>query len=222
MVFLWVMGQARKSFSGRRVARGRPSAPGSSVGSDGDGRELGHCKSLLGALQEPSLYTVKAVFILDNDGHRLLAKYYDDTFPSMKEQMVFEKNVFNKTSRTDSEIAFFGGMTIVYKSSIDLFLYVVGSSHENELMLMAVLTCLFESLNYMLRKNVEKRCLMENMDGAFLVLDEIVDGGVILESDPQQVVQKVNFRADDSGLTEQSVAQVLQSAKEQIKWSLLK
>lgn len=30
------------------------------------------------------------------------------------------------------EIAFFGGMTIVYKSSIDLFLYVVGSSHENE------------------------------------------------------------------------------------------
>ncbi|KAF6298317.1 COPI coat complex subunit zeta 2 [Rhinolophus ferrumequinum] len=147
-------------------------------------------------LQEPSLYTIKAVFILDNDGHRLLAKYYDDTFPSMKEQMAFEKNVFNKTSRTDSEIAFFGGMTIVYKSSIDLFLYVVGSSHENELMLMSVLTCLFESLVHVL--------------------------SVILESDPQQVIQKVNFRADDSSLTEQSVAQVLQSAKEQIKWSLLK
>uniref|UniRef100_A0ABI8AIU4 Coatomer subunit zeta n=1 Tax=Felis catus TaxID=9685 RepID=A0ABI8AIU4_FELCA len=145
-------------------------------------------------LQEPSLYTVKAVFILDNDGHRLLAKYYDDTFPSLKEQMAFEKNVFNKTSRTDSEIAFFGGMTIVYKSSIDLFLYVVGSSHENELMLMSVLTCLFESLNHVLRKNVEKRWVLENMDGAFLVLDEIVDGGVILESDPQQVIQKVNFR----------------------------
>uniref|UniRef100_A0A8C0I4Y4 Coatomer subunit zeta n=1 Tax=Balaenoptera musculus TaxID=9771 RepID=A0A8C0I4Y4_BALMU len=184
-------------------------------------------------LQEPSLYTIKAVFILDNDGHRLLAKYYDDTFPSMKEQMAFEKNVFNKTSRTDSEIAFFGGMTIVYKSSIDLFLYVVGSSYENELMLMSVLTCLFESLNHVLSphktkagarassckdpalylikqwKNVEKRWLLENMDGAFLVLDEIVDGGVILESDPQQVIQKVNFR-------------VLQSAKEQIKWSLLK
>uniref|UniRef100_A0A452ULL3 Coatomer subunit zeta n=1 Tax=Ursus maritimus TaxID=29073 RepID=A0A452ULL3_URSMA len=54
-------------------------------------------------LQEPSLYTIKAVFILDNDGHRLLAKYYDDTFPSLKEQMAFEKNVFNKTSRTDSK-----------------------------------------------------------------------------------------------------------------------
>ncbi|XP_062072697.1 coatomer subunit zeta-2 isoform X3 [Lepus europaeus] len=130
-------------------------------------------------LQEPSLYTIKAVFILDNDGHRLLAKYYDDTFPSVKEQVVFEKNVFNKTSRTESEIAFLGGMTIVYKSSVDLFLYVVGSSQENELMLMAVLTCLFESLSHMLRKNVEKRWLLENLDGAFLVLDEIVDGGLM-------------------------------------------
>ncbi|XP_014375264.1 coatomer subunit zeta-2 isoform X1 [Alligator sinensis] len=144
--------------------------------------------------QEPSLYTVKAVFILDNDGQRLLAKYYDDTFPSMKEQKAFEKNVFNKTHKTDSEIAFLEGLTIVYKSSIDLFFYVVGSSHENELMLMAVLTCLFDSLNHMLRKNVEKRSLLDNMDGAFLVVDEIVDGGVILESDPQQVIQNVNFR----------------------------
>ncbi|EMP33786.1 Coatomer subunit zeta-2 [Chelonia mydas] len=144
--------------------------------------------------QEPSLYTVKAIFILDNDGQRLLAKYYDDTFPSTKEQKTFERSVFNKTHKTDSEIAFLEGLTIVYKSSIDLFFYVVGSSQENELMLVAVLTCLFDSLNHMLRKNVEKRSLLDNLDGVFLVVDEIVDGGVILESDPQQVIQKVNFR----------------------------
>ncbi|KAG8514942.1 Coatomer subunit zeta-2, partial [Galemys pyrenaicus] len=170
---------------GATAAQARDPAPPAETGEPAGRRsqcqgvclESGADRTLPCQLQEPSLYTVKAVFILDNDGHRLLAKYYDDTFPSMKEQMVFEKNVFNKTSRTDSEIAFFGGMTIVYKSSIDLFLYVVGSSHENELMLMAVLTCLFESLNHMLRKNVEKRWLLENMDGAFLVLDEIVDGG---------------------------------------------
>ncbi|TFK10647.1 membrane-bound transcription factor site-2 protease [Platysternon megacephalum] len=160
------------------------------------------------SLLEPSLYTVKAIFILDNDGQRLLAKYYDDTFPSTKEQKTFERSVFNKTHKTDSEIAFLEGLTIVYKSSIDLFFYVVGSSQENELMLVAVLTCLFDSLNHMLRKNVEKRSLLDNLDGVFLVVDEIVDGGVILESDPQQVIQKVNFRVDDSPLSEQSVAQV--------------
>uniref|UniRef100_H3AM19 Coatomer subunit zeta n=1 Tax=Latimeria chalumnae TaxID=7897 RepID=H3AM19_LATCH len=176
---------------------------------------------ILCLLQEPSLYTVKAVFILDNDGNRLLAKYYDETYPSIKEQRNFEKNVFNKTYKTDSEIAFLEGMTIIYKSSIDLYFYVVGSSQENELMLMAVVTCLFDALMQLLRKNVEKRSLLENLDGAFLVLDEIVDGGVILESDPQQVLQKVN-RVDENPFSEHSVTQVLQSAKEQIKWSILK
>ncbi|XP_041736756.1 coatomer subunit zeta-1 isoform X2 [Coregonus clupeaformis] len=183
---------------------------------------------------EPTLYTVKAVFILDNDGNRLLSKYYDTgLYPSMKEQKNFEKNVFNKTHKADNEIAFVEGMTIVYKCSIDLFFYVAGSAQENELMLMAVLNCLFESLSQILRKNVERRSLLDNMDGVFLVVDEIIDGGVILESDPQQVIQKVNYRADENPLSEQSVAQhitdklamtsnIMQSAKEQIKWSILK
>ncbi|CAD7681652.1 unnamed protein product [Nyctereutes procyonoides] len=159
------------------------------------------------SLQEPSLYTVKAILILDNDGDRLFAKYYDDTYPSVKEQKAFEKNIFNKTHRTDSEIALLEGLTVVYKSSIDLYFYVIGSSYENELMLMAVLNCLFDSLSQMLRKNVEKRALLENMEGLFLAVDEIVDGGVILESDPQQVVHRVALRGEDVPLTEQTVSQ---------------
>ncbi|XP_029428411.1 coatomer subunit zeta-2 isoform X3 [Rhinatrema bivittatum] len=129
-------------------------------------------------LPEPSLYVVKAMFILDSDGQRLVAKYYDETFPSAKEQKNFEKNTFNKTHRAEGEITFLEGMTIVYKSSIDLFFYVVGSSQENELMLVSVLTCLFESLSHMLRKTVEKQSLLENLDSAFLVMDEIVDCGL--------------------------------------------
>uniref|UniRef100_A0A8C1UBM8 Coatomer subunit zeta n=2 Tax=Cyprinus carpio TaxID=7962 RepID=A0A8C1UBM8_CYPCA len=126
----------------------------------------------------------------------------------VKEQKAFEKNIFNKTHRTDSEIALLEGLTVVYKSNIDLYFYVIGSSHENELMLMSVLNCLFDSLSQMLRKNVEKRALLENMEGLFLAVDEIVDGGVILESDPQQVVHRVALRGDDVPLTEQTVTQV--------------
>uniref|UniRef100_A0A8C5SD06 Coatomer subunit zeta n=1 Tax=Laticauda laticaudata TaxID=8630 RepID=A0A8C5SD06_LATLA len=150
---------------------------------------------------EPSLYTVKAILILDNDGDRLFAKYYDDTYPTVKEQKAFEKNIFSKTHRTDSEIALLEGLTVVYKSSIDLYFYVIGSSYENELMLMAVLNCLFDSLSQMLRKNVEKRGLLENMEGLFLAVDEIVDGGVILESDPQQVLHRVAVRVSEPYLT---------------------
>ncbi|XP_069763179.1 coatomer subunit zeta-1-like isoform X2 [Narcine bancroftii] len=148
----------------------------------------------LGAGTEPSLYTVKALIILDNDGERLHAKYYDNTYSSTKEQRNFEKTIFSKTHKNDSEIAFLEGLTIIYKNSVDLYFYIVGSPQENELMLMAVLNCLFDSLSQMLRKNVEKKSLMENLDGVMLITDEIVDGGVILESDPQQVIHKLNFR----------------------------
>ena len=74
----------------------------------------------------------------------------------------------------------------------------------------------------MLRKNVEKRQMFKQLDGVYLAVDEICDGGIISEIDPQAVIDKVAIRNDDIPLTEQTVAQVFQSAKEQIKWSLLK
>ncbi|CAK8696918.1 coatomer subunit zeta-1-like [Clavelina lepadiformis] len=171
---------------------------------------------------EPSLYTVKAILILDNDGERLLAKYYDDTYPTVREQKAFEKNLFNKTHKSDSEIALLEGLTVVYKGNVDLFFYVIGSAHENELMLMSVLTCVYDSVNLLLRKNVEKRILLRNIDSVFLIIDEIVDGGVIMQVDGCNVLDQIATRGDDIPLTEQTISQVLQSAKDQIKWSLLK
>ena len=170
----------------------------------------------------PSLYTVKAIIILDNDGERLISKYYDATYPRARELKSFEKNLFKKTYKSDSEIALLEGLTVVYKNNVDLFFYVVGSSQENELMLMAVLNCLFDTMNIIFRKNVEKRILLRHLDSGFLVVDEIIDGGVIMGVDPTSVADRIVMRGEANPITEQTVAQVLQSAKDQIKWSLLK
>ncbi|CAH1241042.1 COPZ1 [Branchiostoma lanceolatum] len=166
------------------------------------------------AFPEPSLYTIKAIAILDNDGERIVAKYFDETFPTAKEQRAFEKNLFNKTHRANAEIIMLEGITCVYRSNVDLFFYVMGSSNENELILASVLNCLYDSVSQMLRKNVEKRALMDNLDGVFLAVDEIVDGGIILEADPNAVVQRVALRTEDVPLTEQTVAQVRKLIKD--------
>jgi len=63
---------------------------------------------------------------------------------------------------------------------------------------------------------------MENLDVVMLALDEICDNGIILESDPSAIAFRVAVRNDDIPIGEQTVAQVIQSAKEQLKWSLLK
>ncbi|XP_069690399.1 coatomer subunit zeta-1 isoform X2 [Periplaneta americana] len=161
------------------------------------------------AYKEPTLYTVKGVAILDNDGNRILAKYYDKSvFATAKEQKTFEKNLFNKTHRANAEIIMLDGLTCVYRSNVDLFFYVMGSSHENELILMSVLNCLYDAVSQILRKNVEKRVVLENLDIVMLAMDEICDGGIIMEADSSAVVQRVALRTDDIPLGEQTVAQL--------------
>lgn len=129
-------------------------------------------------IQEPTLLTIKGMFILDSDGHRILAKYYDkNTFPTLKEQKTFEQTLFSKSHRFNAEIIMLDGLTCVYKNNVDLFFYVIGSTQENELILVSVLNCLYDSVSLILKKNVEKRALMDNLDIIMLAFDEICDGG---------------------------------------------
>lgn len=71
------------------------------------------------------------------------------------------------------------GLTIVYKNNVDLFFYVMGSTQENELILLSVLNCLYDSVSLILKKNVEKRAVLENLDIIMLACDEICDGGLV-------------------------------------------
>ncbi|XP_044168705.1 coatomer subunit zeta-1-like [Acropora millepora] len=158
---------------------------------------------------EASLYTVKAIAVLDNDGERVVAKYYDETYPTIKEQKEFEKNLFNKTHRANAEIIMLDGLTCVYRSNVDLFFYVMGSSNENELILVIVLNAFYDAISLLLRKNVEKRALMDNLDGVMSIVDEIVDGGVILETEASSIRQKVAIKTDDVPLATTAVPQAL-------------
>ena len=136
----------------------------------------------------------------------------------MREEQRFEKLVFKKTAKKASEIIMLEGLTILYKSSVDLFFYVMGSSYENELVLMSVLDVLFDSLNVILKKEFEKKALMQHLDMVLLAVDEICDHGILLEHDPEVVVSRwevggeggrVQVRSyEDMPLGEQTVAQV--------------
>uniref|UniRef100_A0A914HYE4 Coatomer subunit zeta n=1 Tax=Globodera rostochiensis TaxID=31243 RepID=A0A914HYE4_GLORO len=174
-----------------------------------------------------SLYSVKAILILDQDGKRIMAKYYDkQLFIHDKEQGAFEKNLFQKTHKANADIILLDGLVCLYRYNVDLFFYVIGSAQENELILQSVLNCLYDAFSIILRKNVEKKTLFEHIDTAFLILDEICDDGVILETDPQSVVARCAVKPDELAFGEQSISQVgmslLGSAKDQLKWSLLK
>ena len=62
---------------------------------------------------------------------------------------------------------------------MDLYFYVIGAPGENELMLQSVMQCLFDSLTLLLRKDVEKKTIFQNLGTVMLATDEICDKGVL-------------------------------------------
>ncbi|KAH1146866.1 hypothetical protein AAZX31_15G120700 [Glycine max] len=171
--------------------------------------------------------SVKNVLLLDSDGKRVAVKYFSEDWPTNSAKENFEKVVFNKTQKTNArteEIAMFENNIVLYKFVQDLHFFVTGGDYENELILATVLQAFFDSVGLLLRGNVDKKEALENLDLILLCIDEIVDGGIILETDPNVIAGKVASNSIDSGapLSEQTLSQALATAREHLARSLLK
>ncbi|KAK8869503.1 hypothetical protein IAR55_000068 [Kwoniella newhampshirensis] len=164
-----------------------------------------------------SLYTVTALLILDAEGQRVLAKYYNpphQTAPgtgipadlgvgpggpgmggltTLKEQKAFEKSVFEKIRRGGGEIHPLPPHIILTRTVVDLHFILVGPlSTSNELMLNQTLNAFFDAVNLLLRGSVEKRNVLEGLDMILLAADETVDDGIILETDAAAIASRVS------------------------------
>ncbi|KAM0953285.1 putative Longin-like domain superfamily, AP complex, mu/sigma subunit, coatomer subunit zeta protein [Dioscorea sansibarensis] len=171
---------------------------------------------------------VKNILLLDSDGRRVAVKYYTDDWPTLAAKLAFEKSVFTKTQKTnarsEAEIIMFDNYIVVYKFIQDLHFYVTGGDDENELILATVLQGFFDAVGLLLRNNVDKRAALDNLDLILLCLDEIVDGGIVLETEASVIAGKVASNAlDGSGsFSEQTISQALATAREHLARSLLK
>ncbi|KAG6405054.1 hypothetical protein SASPL_132636 [Salvia splendens] len=170
---------------------------------------------------------VKNILLLDSEGNRVASKFFTDDWPTNKAKEAFEKAVFTKTqktnARTEAEITMFEDNIIVYKFVQDLHFFVTGGEDENEMILATVLQGLFDAVAILLRDNVDKREALENLDLILLCIDEIVDGGIILETDASSIASKVSTNSIDSAapLSEQTLSQALTTAREHFVRSLL-
>ncbi|KAI6690167.1 coatomer subunit zeta-3-like [Syzygium oleosum] len=170
---------------------------------------------------------VKNILLLDSEGKRVAVKYYSDDWPTNSAKLAFEKSVFTKTlktnARTEAEIAMFENNIVIYKFVQDLHFFVTGSDDDNELILASVLQGFFDAVALILRNNVDKNEALENLDLILLCIDEIVDGGMILETDASTIAGKVASHSIDAAapLSEQTLTQALATAREHITRSLL-
>ena len=101
--------------------------------------------------------TIKAFCVIDENGKRVFAKYYNNAeCASTKEQVKFEKLLQDRNQKSmkqnDEIIDNFvdsngNGWTVVGIRAIDLYMYLVGGPVENELMLMNLLKNIVDALS---------------------------------------------------------------------------
>ncbi|KAK5050455.1 hypothetical protein LTR84_003736 [Exophiala bonariae] len=155
-----------------------------------------------------SLYSIIGILILSTDASadssRLFAKYYTtphhsathptptQPYASLKEQKAFEKGLLEKTSKQTSDVILYDNKVVVFKNESDVMLYVIGSAEENEILLYNVILALRDTLSILLKNSTDKRTIMENYDLVTLAIDEIVDDGIVLETDPVMVASRVS------------------------------
>ncbi|KAK6264243.1 hypothetical protein QUC31_012376 [Theobroma cacao] len=171
---------------------------------------------------------VKNILILDSEGKRVAVKYYSDEWPTNSAKLAFEKSLFTKTlksnARTEAEITMFDSNIVIYKFVQDLHFFVTGGDDENELVLAGVLQGLYDAISLLVRNTIDKREALENLDLIFLCIDEIVDQGMILETDANVLAGKVAIQNMEvsAPLSEQTIRQALATAREHLTRTLLK
>jgi len=203
------------------------------------------------------------VILLDSDGHRLIAKYFDpphignasankdDTtkknpsshglshlgfsgfgsqLRTLKDQRAFEHTIWDKTRKSAGDILLIQNHLVLYKSIIDITVYVIGQEGENELMLQTLLNSFFDALSLLLRNQVEKRAILENLDLVSLCIDEMVDDGIILETDSVAIASRVSRPKADVGvgvnlsditINEQTIMQAFSNLRDKAAQKLL-
>ncbi len=183
----------------------------------------------LSGVQQP---LVKAVIVINHEGKRISSRFCDrKEWPDLESQRSFEMNLLRKIQTlgdiSDSiDVMEFGNYIVAYKQADDLFMFVVGGSNENELIMAEVLQTLDESLHTLMRGQVYEEAVLENLMSMLLVVDELVDAeGVIIESESAELAARVGQQGtsfmDQVPLGEQTLSQALQTARDQLTRSIL-
>ncbi|CAI4216552.1 unnamed protein product [Parascedosporium putredinis] len=186
-----------------------------------------------------SLFSIQAILILNSeDGSRIFAKYYapphhattganqgptaSNPYPDLKAQKAFEKGLADKTLKQTGDIILYDNRIVLYKMESDVMIYVVGSVDENEILLYNVVLALRDSLHLLFKQSVDKRTIIENYDLVALAIDEIIDDGIILETDPTIIIQRVSKAPNQDvnlsriDLSEQGVSNLTQLGKSKL------
>lgn len=158
---------------------------------------------------------VDAVLLLDDRGERIAVKYYPQHCPlaaneaapkcpweTLDKQKAFERSLAKEVEADgvregDSGCRVVGGHLVNYRMASDFCIFVVGPSKENELLLADVGSTVMRCLVGITGDDLQKETLFNKLDCVFLLLDDVVDGGIVMENDPNVILKRIKSRGGE-------------------------
>uniref|UniRef100_A0A7S2IND8 Coatomer subunit zeta n=1 Tax=Alexandrium andersonii TaxID=327968 RepID=A0A7S2IND8_9DINO len=163
---------------------------------------------------DDSLCQVLAILILDTQGERLAVKYPragKELWPDIKRQTAFEKLVagklpkFGEASKSEPDVTMVEEYLVLYQAANDVVVCVVTPSTENELMVVQVVECIWAALLRaspgILSNGPSRQLVVDSLSDVYFFLDEVIDDGLIMETDEAKVQARIYMRDDLEGDT---------------------
>jgi AP-3 complex subunit sigma len=145
---------------------------------------------------------IKGIIIVNNHGKPRLAKFYQSVTSEEKQQSIIRR-IFNQVaSRPDSFCNYLEGsipewgsnIKLIYRHYATLYFVFAVDSKESDLGILDLIQVFVEALDKCF-ENVCELDLIFHSDRVHFVLDEIVMGGMVLETNINLILQAI----DDQG-----------------------
>jgi coatomer subunit zeta len=82
----------------------------------------------------------------------------------------------------------------IFRCYVDMTIYLLGDKDDNELVLAQVLDCVHDCWDKIFKHAIERKSLINNMTAVILVIDELIDQGIIMSTDPNTILKRINIK----------------------------
>eukprot|EP00828_Plagiopyla_frontata_P049501 TRINITY_DN9897_c0_g1_i9.p2 TRINITY_DN9897_c0_g1~~TRINITY_DN9897_c0_g1_i9.p2 ORF type:complete len:206 (-),score=35.18 TRINITY_DN9897_c0_g1_i9:45-662(-) len=166
-----------------------------------------------------NLTKIFGIAVLRKNGTRIYSQYYFNVHnPSLKKvnegnlesievQKQFEQKLQEKSNKllgskslkpTETEIFTYENFNILFKQINDILIFLIGDFNENEILLASLLDAIYQALNYFAVPEISCKTVIPNYENLVLVIDEMVDEGIIITTDYKQLLARATMKDVDT------------------------
>ncbi|KAL7465754.1 hypothetical protein ACHAXS_006071 [Conticribra weissflogii] len=141
---------------------------------------------------------IKGIIIVNNSGKPRLVKFYQNVFGEERQQSVIRRVFQQVSQRPDSFCNYLEGsipewenVKLIYRHYATLYFVFAVDAQESDLGILDLIQVFVEALD----KRFENVCeldLIFHSDRVHYILDEIVMGGMVLETNIHTILQAIN------------------------------